>query len=118
MAARILVLLLLTASAPSCKSTSKNDMVDRPSLAVPSGTGGGPLSAASVLNIFAAARCEREVSCGMLGENRSTADRAGCERDALRAHADDVQLIDCPTGLSAAKVQACADNLRSVSCNL
>ena len=114
-----LSILLLSVVAAGCKSTSKNDMIDRPSIAVSSAApqGGGPMSAGGVLSIFASARCEREAACGLLGENPAKADRETCERDALKAHAEDVTLLECKTQLDVAKVEACADNLRAVSCN-
>ncbi len=113
---------LLSLLANGCKSTSRNDMIargDRPSLAVHTETprGGGPLSVAGALSLLAEARCAREAGCGMLGENPSAADREGCARDALEAHADDVAILECKGTVDARKVAACADKLRAFACN-
>jgi hypothetical protein len=108
--------------AEGCKSTSRNDMIDpddRASLAVPSepARGGGPVSTAGALNLLAEARCDREAACGMLGENKSHADREGCERDALKTHAGDIELLGCKSTVDATKVAACADKLRKDACD-
>lgn len=128
---RAYVLLALSIATPGvvsgCKSTSRNDMIDpndRASLAVSSAVssderrGGGPLSTAGALNLLAEARCDREVACGMLGENKAHADRETCERDTLKTHAADIELLGCNGTLDAKKVTACADKLRHESCDL
>jgi hypothetical protein len=119
-------LLALSIAAPilvgGCKSTSRNDMIDpndRASLAVPSEAprGGGPLSTAGALNLLAEARCDREATCGMLGENKAHTDRDGCERDALKTHAGDIELLGCKSTVDAKKLAVCADKLRKAACN-
>lgn len=115
-------LLALAIGAAGCKSTSRNDMIDpndRASLAVSSGEprGGGPVSTAGALSLLAEARCDREAACGMLGENRSHADRDGCERDALKTHAGDIELLGCKSTVDVKKVMACADKLRKEVCD-
>lgn len=104
-----------------CKTTSRNDMItpeDRASAAVSSADpplGGGPLSAAGALNMLADARCDREAKCGMLGDKRL--DREGCERDALKLHAHDVELLGCNGSIDNERVASCAEKLRSFTCD-
>lgn len=120
--ATALLSLAALAAAVGCRSSSRSELIDRddrPSLAVHSEEprGGGPLSVAGALSLLAEARCDREASCGMLGENRSKVDREGCERDALKTHAGDVAVLACKGTVDAKKVAACADKLRAFTCN-
>jgi hypothetical protein len=119
-----LLFFVASAAGVACKSTSRNDMIDagpsrqvadeRPSLAVP--TGGGPMSIAGALNVLATARCYREQLCGRIGHGRTYRDQHTCERTALQAHADDVTLLQCKSGIDGKRLDACATKLRAAVC--
>ena len=63
-----------------------------------------------------AARCEREERCNNVGPDKTYANHAACTSKLEGSTSDDINMKDCPNGVSDAKLHECLAKIHGEDC--
>ena len=75
-----------------------------------------PGSVATIIESLATARCDREQTCGNVGDGKKYASRHACMEQLRGGIANDLNPYQCPGGIDTAAVEACLSAVGAEEC--
>jgi hypothetical protein len=77
----------------------------------------GGLSAALAVKSIVGARCSREARCNNIGADRKYSSAAECNSKLSEDRKDDLNMDDCPRGVSQKELSECLAEIKNEDCN-
>jgi len=103
------VALLLTPTALACNHTQHGRMKGSAEARAESETH-------SAVKSIAAARCDREVRCGHVGQGEKYDSYSTCQENVRGDWGSELNAYECPRGVSESKLGKCLDSVRDEEC--
>ncbi len=77
----------------------------------------GGVSAAAAVKSIVGARCNREARCNNIGADRKYSSSAECNSKLSEDRKDDLNMDDCPRGVSQKELSECLAEIKNEDCN-
>jgi Family of unknown function (DUF6184) len=77
----------------------------------------GGVSAAAAVKSIVQARCSRETRCNNIGADRKYSSAAECNTKLSEDRKDDLNMDDCPRGVSQKELSECLAEIKNEDCN-